>query len=196
MPGHPPSIGCVSDADLVEAARRGDDSAFGELVERYQASVFRAALAVLGSPDEAEDAAQDAFLAAYRKLHLFRGDSSFKTWLLSIAWRHALDRRAGIVRRLRRFLSADADGWPDPPQPGPSQEQLAVENDLQERLRAVVRTLPPRYRDALMLAGSGEHTFEEIASILGVPVGTAKWRVTEARRQVRRKLRALGYFDE
>ncbi len=186
----------MSDADLVEAARRGDDSAFGQLVERYQASVFRAALAVLGSPDEAEDAAQDAFLAAYRKLHLFRGDSSFKTWLLSITWRHALDRRAGIVRRFRRFFSADADGWPEAPQPGPTQEQVLVENDLQDRLRLVVKTLPPRYRDALLLASSGEHTFEEIAGILRVPVGTAKWRVTEARRQVRRKLRALGYTDE
>jgi RNA polymerase sigma-70 factor, ECF subfamily len=186
----------VSDADLVEAARRGDEIAFGELVERYQASVFRAALSVLGSREEAEDAAQDAFLAAYRKLHLFRGESSFKTWLLAIAWRHALDRRASVGRRLRTFFSADADGWPDPPEPGMSQEQSLVRSDLHEKLKAVVRTLPARYRDALLLASSGDHTFEEIAAILAVPVGTAKWRVTEARRQVRKKLTALGYVDE
>ncbi len=186
----------MSDADLVDAARQGDTAAFGELVERHQPAVFRAALSVLGSREEAEDAAQDAFVAAFRKLHMFRGDSSFKTWLLAIAWRHARDRRNSVSRRLRVFFSSDDEGWPEPAHPGPSQEHAAVQNDLRDRVRDVVKTLPARYRDALLLASSGEHTFEEIGQILGIATGTAKWRVVEAKRQIRRKLTALGYADD
>jgi RNA polymerase sigma-70 factor (ECF subfamily) len=73
----------VSDVDLVARARQGDPAAFGELVERHQTAVFRAALAALGSHADAEDAAQDAFLLAFRRLDTFRGDASFKTWLLT-----------------------------------------------------------------------------------------------------------------
>jgi len=186
----------VSDAELVEAARQGDDAAFGQLVERYQRTVFRAAYAALGSREEAEDAAQDAFLAAYRKLHMFRGEASFKTWLLAIAWRHALDRRNRVARRVRMFFSSDEAGWADPAYPGPSQEQALVRSELRARVRDVVRTLPAKYRDALLLATSGEHTFDEIAQMLGVPTGTAKWRVVEARRQLKHKLAGLGYVDE
>jgi len=186
----------VSDAELVEAARQGDDAAFGQLVERYQRTVFRAAYAALGSREEAEDAAQDAFLAAYRKLHMFRGEASFKTWLLAIAWRHALDRRNRVARRVRTFFSSDEAAWADPAHPGPSQEQALVRSELRARVRDVVRTLPAKYRDALLLATSGEHTFDEIAQMLGVPTGTAKWRVVEAKRQLKHKLAGLGYVDE
>jgi RNA polymerase sigma-70 factor (ECF subfamily) len=186
----------VSDAELVEQARQGNDAAFGQLVERYQTAVFRAALAALGSKEEAEDAAQDAFLAAYRKLHMFRGDASFKTWLLAITWRHALDRRGSLMRRLRRVFAVDDAGWPQIEHPAPSQEQALVRRELREQVRAVVKTLPAKYRDALLLSTSGNHTFEEIAGILRVPVGTAKWRVFEARRQLKRKLAGLGYVDE
>lgn len=192
----PPSTDCVSDAELVEAARRGDEAAFGQLVERHQNAVFRAAYAALGSKEEAEDATQDAFLAAYRKLHMFRGEASFKTWLLAIAWRHALDRRGGVVRRLRLFFSPDDDAWPEAAAVAPSQEQVLVRRELRERVRAVVRALPARYRDALLLATSGDHTFEEIGRILGVPTGTAKWRVVEAKRQLKQRLAASGYVNE
>src|SRR5205807_829950 len=74
----PVSTLCVTDADLVTRARQGDPAAFGELVDRHRTAVYRAALAALGSHAEAEDAAQDAFLLAYRRLETFRGDASFK----------------------------------------------------------------------------------------------------------------------
>lgn len=69
----------MSDVDLVARARAGDQAAFGELVDRHRTAVYRAALAALGSHGDAEDAAQDAFLLAYRRLDSFRGDASFKT---------------------------------------------------------------------------------------------------------------------
>ena len=91
----------VSDLDLVRRAQAGDDDAFGELVERNRRAVFRAVLAALGSPAEADDVAQEAFVTAYRKLDSFRGEAAFRTWVLAIAWRKALDRRKSMTRWLR-----------------------------------------------------------------------------------------------
>jgi Sigma-70 region 2 len=88
--GHPTvatievSLGCVSEAELVVRAREGDTEAFGELVTRHQTAVFRAALAALGSAADAEDFTQEAFISAYRRLSGFRGNASFKTWLLTM----------------------------------------------------------------------------------------------------------------
>src|SRR5262249_54559671 len=92
------SIVCVTDAELVERARRGDRAAFGELVDRHRSAVYRAARAALGSAADADDAAQEAFLSAYRRLSSFRGDASFKTWLLTIAWHHAINHRRSARR--------------------------------------------------------------------------------------------------
>ena len=92
----------MSDVDLVARARAGDQAAFGELVDRHRTAVYRAALAALGSHGDAEDAAQDAFLLAYRRLGSFRGDASFKTWLLTITWHQAINRRRSLTDRQRR----------------------------------------------------------------------------------------------
>ena len=100
---------CVSDDDLVARARQGDPAAFGELVDRHRSAVYRAALAALGSHAEAEDAAQEAFLLAYRRLTGFRGDASFKTWLLTIAWHQAINRRRSMTRLLRQIVQPARD---------------------------------------------------------------------------------------
>ena len=96
----------ASDLDLVRRAQAGDTDAFGELVERNRRAVFRAAVAALGSPTEADDVAQDAFVMAYRKLGQLPRRAAFRTWLLAITWRKALDRRKSVGRWLR--LTVDA----------------------------------------------------------------------------------------
>src|SRR5262249_36662463 len=106
----PPSNRRVTDAALVERARAGDAEAFGELVDRHRDAVFRAALAALRDRAEADDAAQDAFLLAYRRLSTFRGESSFRTWILSIAWRAALDRRRSWRRWWGRVAASPRAG--------------------------------------------------------------------------------------
>ncbi|MCA1559580.1 MAG: sigma-70 family RNA polymerase sigma factor [Acidobacteria bacterium] len=101
----------ASDIDLVRLAQAGDADAFGELVERNRRVVFRAALAAVGTPAEADDVAQEAFVAAYQKLHSFRGDAAFRTWLLAITWRKAIDRRKSVTRWLKRTVTSfDAQG--------------------------------------------------------------------------------------
>jgi RNA polymerase sigma-70 factor, ECF subfamily len=189
----------VSDLELVRRAQDGDSDAFGELVERNRRAVFRAALAALGSAAEADDVAQDAFVMAYRKLHSFRGEAAFRTWLLSIAWRKALDRRKSMTRWLRLTVTAsDTDGeatnWIEH-MPGDtrSQEDTLAASELQQAVKRLIRTLPRKLRDALLLAGSGEYTYEQISHILGIPVGTVKWRVSEARRVLKQKMAAVGH---
>lgn len=175
---------------LVAAAREGDREAFGALVSIHERVVVRTALAALGSREDAEDAAQDAFVTAWRKLEGFRGDSSFKTWLLTITWRKALDRR----RTRRLWWSRQGASW-DEPAPledfagsAPSPEHLAVARDLADRARAEISQLSPKLRDALLLAVTGEHRYEEIAALLSIPTGTVKWRVAEARKQLNVRL--------
>jgi RNA polymerase sigma-70 factor (ECF subfamily) len=190
----------VTDADLVDRARQGDPAAFGELVDRHRSAVYRAALAALGSHADAEDAAQDAFLAAYRRLDGFRGDASFKTWLLTITWHQALNRRRSVSRIWRRIV--DASTFEDAPSPldddkaaGPTPEETVADDQLRRNVQSAIRTLAPKLRDALLLAQSGEHSYEEIGAMLKVPVGTVKWRVSEARKAVKQQLRERGYGD-
>jgi RNA polymerase sigma-70 factor, ECF subfamily len=194
--------GTDSDLDLVRRARGGDAGAFGELVDRNRRAVFRAALAALGSRDEADDVAQEAFVAAFRKLDSFRVEASFKTWVLAIAWRKALDRRRSVARWVKLTVTHDAisDDGPDlierMPALSPSQEQRVAAGDLHRIVKRLIAKLPRKLRDALLLAGSGEHSYDEIARMLDIPVGTVKWRVSEARRVLKQKLAALGYAND
>jgi RNA polymerase sigma-70 factor (ECF subfamily) len=189
----------VTDPELIERALAGDTDAFGDLVERHRAAVYRAALAALGSPNDADDVAQETFLVAFRKLSAYRGEATFKTWLLTIAWNRALDRRRSVTRWVRMKIEphpAEPDApapWDGIREPRRSQEQALVDSDLAGAVRRLVRKLPVKLRDPLLLAGSGQYSMEEIGRMLGVPTGTVKWRVSEARRLLRLKLSALGY---
>jgi RNA polymerase sigma-70 factor (ECF subfamily) len=191
----------VTDDELVARARLGDAVAFGELVLRHQAAVYRAALAATRSTADADDVGQEAFLLAYRRLNTFRGTASFKTWLLTIAWNRAINRRRANLRWWRRIVDIGSDG------PGAedtvtnttsfatlpeSPEQLAADAEQRQHIRAAIVCLPRKLRDALLLVQSGEYTYEEIGAMLHAPVGTIKWRVSEARRLVKK---ALGDSD-
>lgn len=190
----------MNDAELVARAREGDDSAFGDLVERHRSAVFRTALAILGDATDADDVAQEVFVTAHRRLATFRGEAGFKTWLLAIAWNQAINRRRSVVRMVKRLVTIEA-AETDASSPmalvsrGSTPEQSVVDGALRQAVIAEIRRLSPKLRDALLLAQSGDHTYEEIAAITGTPTGTIKWRVSEARRVVRKRLRERGYDD-
>jgi RNA polymerase sigma-70 factor (ECF subfamily) len=182
----------------VERVRGGEREAFGELVDRHGAAVYRTALAALGSARDAEDVAQEALVTAFRKIHSFRGEASFRTWLLTIAWRQALGRRRrlGILRR--RFV--DLDATPSGLESrvassARSQEAGLIQAELAGHVRRLVAKLPAKLRHPLLLSASGDHGYEEMAQMLGVPAGTLKWRVAEARRRLKERLVGLGYGD-
>ena len=199
------STNCVTDDELVARAAGNDHEAFAELVRRYQAAVYRAARIASGSDADADEVAQEAFVTAYRRLSSFRGEATFKTWLLAIAWRKALDRR----RRMRRWLTAvridPAAAGHDPlavaelpaataARPA-DQEAVTASRELRSQMMKVIAALPPKLRQPLLLAAAGDCSYDEIARILGAPVGTIKYRISEARRQVKAKLARLGYLD-
>ncbi len=193
----------MTDADLVARARQGDPAAFGELVDRHRTAVYRAAVAALGSAADADDVAQDAFLLAYRRLDSFRGEASFKTWLLTITWHQAINRRRSLSRALRRIVrpgtSADADDGDaflaSLAAVGPTPEETAAHRQFGRAIEREISALTPKLRDALLLAQSGAHSYEEIAAMLAIPIGTVKWRVSEARRVIKVRLRQRGYDD-
>ncbi len=191
----------MTDDDLVARAREGDTAAFGELVVRHQAAVYRAALAATGSTADADDVAQEAFLLAYRRLKSFRGAASFKTWLLTIAWNQAINRRRAAARWWQRIVpvgdadtrAVSASGFSPPPPATP--EELAAGGQLRSGIRQAIAALPPKLRDALLLAQSGEYSYDEMGAMLDAPAGTIKWRVSEARRAVRASLRTHGHDE-
>jgi RNA polymerase sigma-70 factor (ECF subfamily) len=199
------STNCVTDEELVARAAGDDHEAFAELVRRYQAAVYRAARIASGSDAEADEAAQEAFVTAYRRLSTFRAEASFKTWLVAIAWRKGLDRRKGMRRWLTAVRidsaaaehdhNAIADLPADATGPVADQEDAVLSRELRTQMKKVIGALPARLRQPLLLAAAGDFSYEEIARIVGAPVGTIKYRVSEARRQVKAKLARLGYLD-
>ena len=172
----------------LDRARTGDEAAFGHLVDAYQRAAIRTAMTALGRQEDAEDVAQEAFLLAWRKLGGFRGDSSFRTWLLTIVWRKALDRRRSRLAWWRLAVTHDEDAPFDAVAASATPEHLAVARDAVIRARREIAKLSPTLRDTLLLAASGEHTYEQIAEMLGTPLGTIKWRVAEARRRIGERL--------
>jgi RNA polymerase sigma-70 factor (ECF subfamily) len=186
------SIDHVTDDDLVARARQGDAAAFGELVSRHQSAVHRAALSAGTPPADAGDVAQEAFLLAYRRLGSFRGEASFKTWLLRIAWNQAVNHRRARAGWWRRVVD-DAAAGDQVATAAASPEELAHGAALRNDIRRAVKELPRKLRDAFLLAQSGEYSYEEIGAMLRAPVGTIKWRVSEARRLVRIALERRGY---
>lgn len=173
----------------VQAAQAGDRDAFDALVGVYYRAVYRTAMAALQRSEDAEDATQDAFVLAWRKVPAFRGESTFKTWLLTIVWRQALDRRARRDRWWRRqptptaFENGEPDGGVETLVTSDADpERVAAARARLRQVQAGIASLTPKLRDTLLLASSGDHSYDEIATMLGVPSGTVKWRVAEARR--------------
>ena len=174
------------DARLVEAARRGEDAAFERIVARHQQAV-RAFLRRLGdSAADADDAAQDAFVAAWSGLRRFQGQSSLRAWLCGIAYRkHLGQARSGARSRMREARAAEAGGAQEGPDPG----------DRLDLLRAMA-TLPVEQRAAVSLCLAGGFSHGEAAAALDLPLGTVKSHVTRGRVKLIECLGGEGGHDD
>jgi RNA polymerase sigma-70 factor (ECF subfamily) len=180
----------VTDDELVARAREGDPEAFDQLVGRHQAAAYRAALVAIRHPQDAEEVTQDAFVRAWTRLGQFRGHAAFRTWLLAIVWNCALSRRRSLLRWWRHRAPLD-----EALAVAASTPAAADTCELRRHVVAAIEALSPKLRDALLLAQSGDYDYDAIGSMLQIPVGTVKWRVSEARKKVRAHLAALGYVD-
>lgn len=173
----------MSDGELVRRARAGDREAFGELVGRHAPMVRRLTRAVLRHPDDADDAAQDAFLSAWRALDRFDTAQPAGPWLARIAVNAARDlQRRRTVRRTEAIPESYADRRGGGPE---AQTDSAL---LRERLDAALAELPERQRVALVLFEVEGYRHAEIGALLGVPEGTVRSDVFHARRRLRAAL--------
>ncbi len=192
--------GGESDEALAAAASRGSNEAFRELVERYQRPVYSLLVRIVRRPESAEDLAQETFLKAFRALGRFDPSRKFSSWLFKIAHNAALDE---LRRQGGEMLSLDAPAGPDEA-PMELPADPAAENPL-ERLssreagraleRAVAR-LRPQYREVLLLRFAQDLSYDEIAEVLGIPLGTVKIHLFRARAELARAMRGEGWDPE
>jgi len=179
---------------LVALARTGDRAAFGRLIEDHLTAARRLALAAVGQPMDADEAVQEASVAAWTRLGSLQDPAAFRGWFMRIVWRKAIDRRRSVRTWLDRFGVSSSDDRPlEFPAADPSPDAVLISRELALAIAQVVRALPKKLRDPFLLAASGDHRYEEIALLLGIPIGTVKWRISEARRLIRLKLDRLGH---
>lgn len=187
----------TDEEQLLARAREGDRAAWQLLFERHREIAYRVAWRVLGNSEDALDAVQEGFIRAYRNLATFAGASSFRTWLVRIVYRQAID--IGRKASSRRTLSIDqgeqtiADVLPDTKAETDPAEPLA-RADLGQQLAAAIAQLPADQRQAFVLHAEGEMTYAQIAEAQGVPIGTVMSRIYYARRKLRELL--AGLVDE
>lgn len=168
----------------LEKARRGDKTAFGQLIEAYQGPVYNLAYRMLGNSGEAEEAAQEAFIRAYTRLDSYDPAHKFSTWLLSITSNYCIDQ---IRKRRAVLLSIDE---PLPPHPalhsdnnkGPEAQFMAQERE--QLVQELLSNLPAEYRQAVVLRYWYDMSYEEIAEVQETTVSAVKSRLFRARREL------------
>jgi len=167
--------------DLITRAQAGDRGAFGELVRCYRESVVNTIYRMCGDSILAEDAAQEAFIRAWKKLPMYKPQAPFRSWVIRIAINLTLDnlRAEHSIRELPETLPAEL-------QHGPEAVLLAEERD--EMIRQAVLNLPPSSRAALVLREFHGLSYQEIAETLNIPTGTVMSRLSYARKQLLRLL--------
>ena len=189
----------LTDEQLAAKAREGDAAAMEELYLRYRQPVFRIVYRSTRNIDEAEDIVQDVFLKAFERLHTFREQSRFSTWLMRIALNLCTDR-ARMRQRRQELLEREADhklAWCHPDAPDPI--ETAQQNAFHEAFYTALNQLPDHHRQLIILRDLEEIDYETIAQILGTSVGAVKLRVMRARRAFKAKLepllRAIGELE-
>ncbi|MBI4818463.1 MAG: sigma-70 family RNA polymerase sigma factor [Deltaproteobacteria bacterium] len=184
------------DRELVEAAKDGDNEAFGKLVERYQKRVYALAFGILRNRDDAWDVAQEAFVKAFKNLGTFEGSSAFYTWLYRIAYNLSLDvlraknRRETVdfeaSPRIERALSEEAQGPADP-------GSAADRSELQKVIGTAMSQLSDKHRAIIILREVEGLSYTEMADILKISKGTVMSRLFHARKNLQALL--TPYLD-
>jgi RNA polymerase sigma-70 factor, ECF subfamily len=165
---------------LVARARAGDRSAFDEIVVRHRVAVYRLALRILGSHEDADEAAQETFVRAWRSLDGFRGEARLSTWLIRIALNAS--RTIGASRR----RAVPLDEAADPVAAGESAEEASRRHEAGRRMRRAVAGLPPRQREVVTLKVFSDMTYEDVAGVMGLTVGAVKAHFHQAVSNLRR----------
>lgn len=179
-----------TDEELIARVLAGDEASYGTLVTRYRDYVYTIAVRIVGSEEDAEDVAQEAFVRAYRALPRFRGDSKFSSWLYRIATNRALTH---LKRRGRRADTVDIEAGShveavvidDGRSEEASPELRVRDEEFRRAVRAAVLELPEQYRVVVTLFYLEERSYKEVVAVLGIPMGTLKTHLHRARALLR-----------
>jgi len=184
------------DRQLVERARQGDKRAFELLVEKYQRRLLRLLSRMVRDPDEVEDIAQETFIKAYRALPNFRGDAAFYTWLYRIGVNTAKNYLASRNKTMRTVSDQAIDDDDEPDERLMAQDNNTPETELVSKqivlaVNEAVDALPEELRSAISLREMEGLSYEEIAELMGCPIGTVRSRIFRAREAIAAKLRPM-----
>lgn len=189
----PKAAASTEDKNLIERCRSGDLASFNELVKKYEKQVYNFAYRLTGNYDDANDVAQDSFLRVFNAIGTFRGDSSFTTWLFRITTNVFLDAR----KRAKAHPQSSLDEYLDLEESSvsrqvedtsPSPEALTEEVERGEILEKAIRSLPEYQRAMVVLYHTEQKSYEEIAEVMNLPIGTVKSRLNRARLALKEKL--------
>jgi RNA polymerase sigma-70 factor (ECF subfamily) len=189
----PASYSSNPDLDLAMRHEYGDPEAFEEVYKRHCDMIYNLALRMAGSADRAEDMTQEIFVRVFRHLGRFNGRSSLKTWVYRVALNHCRSR----LSRRRWFLLPLTEGYDEEtsgvqliePRRGPEEQALA--QDAQRRVARALRQVKPVFREAVVLRDLEELSYEEIAEVLGVRIGTVRSRIARGREALRQVLESM-----
>ena len=180
---------------LIRKILSGDQSAFAELVERYQKPVYSLCLRMAGNPADAEDLAQEAFLKAWRGLSNYKFESTFSTWLYRLTSNVCIDflRQQKRKGTLSFIVSEENDGAePEVPDDQPLPEECVLQKEKQQAVASAMAELEEEYRLVLTLRVVDELSYEQIAEVLNIKLGTVKSRIARARERLRKILLQNG----
>ena len=187
----------LDEQKLIALAQQGDQSAFEQLLDRYQKPVYHQALRLVGNPEDAADVTQEVFLKVWKHLPSFRGESSFATWLYKLTDNTALDLiRREKKRRGDSSLDDEENPVLSPVDPAPTPQQTVERQELQQAVAEGLRQLSEEHRRILVMREINGLSYEEIGEILGLSPGTVKSRLARARISLAKFLQKTGNFFE
>lgn len=184
----------TTDEQMVERALTGDPEAFGEIVRRWERRIFALSFGMLGREEDARDATQETFLAAFRNLRGFRGEAKVSSWLHRIAVNQCITRQRRAKVRSETALEDEAEKnaavFALPADVSPA--RIAEHRETSIVVRKAVSALPPDLRQVVVMKEFEELTFQEISDVLGVPLSTVKSRLYTALRQLQLRLQQVA----
>jgi RNA polymerase sigma-70 factor (ECF subfamily) len=169
------------DQEWLNLAQQGDQNAFSNIVDAYQVSVYNLCYRMLGDAYEAEDAAQETFIRAYKSMKSYDPKRSFSTWILSIAAHYCIDQ---LRRRKLNITHLDDSPYLEIPDPGPNPESILSDTEQQKQIRSLLNVLSETDRAAVIMFYWNEFTYEEIANALNLTISAVKSRLHRARNQL------------
>ena len=175
--------------DMIERASRGDAAAFNHLMEQHERRMYAVALRMCGNREDAQDCLQEAMLRVYRAIGGFKGQSSFSTWVYRITMNTCLDELRRKKNRQNTSLDNLLDlGW-SPADESNAPEKQAMRSELRRNLNRAIQELPEEMRSAVVLRDIQGFSYDEIARMLEINVGTIKSRISRGREKLREKLK-------